>query len=101
MLCRTGWVKQVSSLVFQFHSHLTVKKLADYDCELESDNSNQLARFSDFLADNNPGFSSAAGHFTQVSSQHFDIDLFWVRSDPPSSEILRWSGRAQRRLLAP
>ena len=62
-------MKHVSPLFseLQLHGELTVQNLADYDCELESENSNHLAYFSDSQTDSNPGFSSTTGHFTQVS----------------------------------
>jgi hypothetical protein len=62
-------MKHVSTLFseLKFHGKLTAQTLAKYDCELESENSNYLAYFSDFQTDNNPGFSEATGHFTQVS----------------------------------
>jgi hypothetical protein len=51
------------------HSQLTAQKLAKYDCELQTEQF-QLHKSHHFLifqTDNNPGFSPATRHFTQVS----------------------------------
>ena len=55
-------------------------KLASYNCELESHWSSNSSHniFTDFQKDNNPGFSSATGHFTQVSPQCFGFEMMFI-----------------------
>jgi hypothetical protein len=59
---------------------------------------NYLAYLFRFTTDNNAQFSDAAGHFTQVSLQYLNFELGVTLA---SLDFIRWSGRAQRKLVAP